>query len=101
MATFTVQQLIAYVTLSTCQKMILTGKPIALARKFEQSCVSTRQGTNIRIEANLTLTRGAFFYRAAVLFNKLPQDIHDRLLTKAFQAKMREWIPFNVPVKPV
>ena len=95
-----VQQLIAYVTLSTCQKMVLTGKPIVLAEKFKQSCVSTRQGINIRIEANLTLTRGAFFYRAAVLFNKLPQDIRDQLLSKAFREKMREWIRFNVPVKP-
>ena len=95
-----VQQLIAYVTLSTCQKMVLTGKPIVLAEKFKQSCVSTRQGINIRIEANLTLTRGAFFYRAAVLFNKLPQDIRDQFLSKAFREKMREWIRFNVPVKP-
>ena len=95
-----VQQMIAFTTLSTCHQIIRTGKPMALSRKFQQGLVLTRQGFNIRIEANLTLSRGAFFYRAAMLFNNLPRELRDEMLSNSFKGKMKKWIQCNIPVKP-
>ena len=73
---------------------------MALSRKFQQGLVLTRQGFNIRIEANLTLSRGAFFYRAAMLFNNLPRELRDEMLSNSFKGKMKKWIQCNIPVKP-
>ena len=95
-----VQQLTAFSTLSTCHKMIASCKPRALSGKLKNGSTLTRQGTNIRIDANLTLSRGAFLYRAATLFNKLPQDIREDMSMQSFKKKIKNWIKLNVPVKP-
>ena len=96
-----VQQLIAFTTLTTCHKIIQTGKPLALANKFNRGLSRNRYGTVMRIEANLTLSRGGFFYRAALLFNKLPQDLKNETMTNSFKKKVKQWIKLNVPEKPI
>ena len=95
-----VQQLTAFATLATCHKIIQTGKPSALANKLYQGSSRTRNGISIRLEANLTLSRGAFLYRAAVLFSALPQNVREDTGTHSFKQKLRKWIKANVPVKP-
>ena len=62
-----VQQLTAFYNLSTCHKVIIACKPRALSGKLHKNSTLTRQGTNIHIDANLTLSIGAFFYRLARL----------------------------------
>ena len=62
-----VQQLTAFFNLSTCHKVIITCKPRALSGKLHKNSTLTRQGTNIHIDANLTLSIGAFFNRSARL----------------------------------
>ena len=95
-----VHQLTAFFTLSTCQKIIHTGKPETLASKLRHGTVVTRHGDNIRMEANLTLSRGAFFYRAGLLFNKLPEELRADMEPSAFKPKVKQWIKMNVLVKP-
>ena len=96
-----VQQLTAFATLSTCHKIMQTGKPTALATKLTQGRTRTRNGTVIRIHAKLTLSHGAFLYRAAVLYNSLPQDAREDTLTSSFKQKIKHWIKDNIPAKPI
>ena len=68
-----VQQLTAQATLTSLQKVIHNGKPLYLADKLKLNMMNTRQENTIRQKSKLTLTRGAYFYRASVLFSNLPQ----------------------------
>ena len=95
-----VQQLTAFFTLSTCQKVLHTGKPKPLRDKLSVGTVSTRQENTIRIDANLTLSRGAFFYRAGMLFNKLPQELRLNMDPGTFKVRVKNWIKMNIEAKP-
>ena len=95
-----VQQLTAFFTLSTLHKIIHTGKPETLANKLKHGTVATRHGDNIRIDANLTLSLGAFLYRAGLLFNQLPGDLRTDMEPRTFKFKLRNWIKMNILVKP-
>jgi hypothetical protein len=96
-----VQQLTALSTLTSLQKILQNGKPKYLAEKLKQSTTHTRQENTIRISSNLTLTRGAYFYRAAGLFSNLPPEMRIQMDPNVFKPKAKAWVKSNIPPKPI
>ena len=68
-----VHQLTAFATLTSVNKAIVTKTPEYFMRKFkiennaDDRIHPARQGNCLAVRANLTITRGAYFYRAASL----------------------------------
>ena len=87
-----VQQLTAQATLTSLQKVIHNGKPLYLADKLKLNIMNTRQENTIRQKSKLTLTRGAYFYRASVLFSNLPPEIRTRMEPQIFKDKAKAWV---------
>ena len=95
-----VQQLTAQATLTSLQKVIHNGKPEYLADKLKLNTMNTRQENTVRQNSKLTLTRGAYFYRASVLFSNLPPEMRTRMEPQIFKAKAKAWVRLNIPPKP-
>ena len=86
-----VQQLTAFSTLTSLKKVLHKQKPKYLVDKLRLNTNTTRQENNIRMEANLTVTRGAYFYRAASLYTSLPIEMRN-LDPLSFKPKVKSWI---------
>ena len=95
-----VQQLTAQATLTSLQKVIHNGKPKYLADKLKLNTMNTRQENTVRQNSKLTLTRGAYFYPASVLFSNLPPEMRTRMEPQIFKAKAKAWVRLNIPPKP-
>ena len=76
-----VQQLTAYTTLVTAQKAIAAQQPQYLAKKLklrnndENQAFPNRQANMLRIQANLTISRGGFFWRSSLISFLLISDL--------------------------
>ena len=95
-----VQQLTAQATLTSLQKVIHNGKPEYIANKLNLNTMNTRQENTLRQNCKLTMTRGAFFYRASVLFSNLPPEMRTRMEPRIFKAKAKAWVRQNIPPRP-
>ena len=95
-----VQQLTALTSLTSLQKVIQNGKPKYIADKLNLSTVNTRQENTIKIDSSLTLTRGAYMYRAAAIFNNLPPEMRAEMDPKTFKYKAKAWVKLNIHQKP-
>ena len=96
-----VQQLTALSTLPSMQKVLHTEKPKYLSDKLKQNNTITRQENTIRYDSQLTLTRGAYFYRAAGLFSSLPPELRVRMEPSSFKPKPKAWVRSHIPIKPL
>ena len=96
-----VQQLTALSSLTTLQKMIHSGKPEYITRKLSMNTnTASRQENMIKLNSNLTITRGAFLYRASNIFNNLPPEMRVDMDPKLFKSKAKTWVKLNIPLKP-
>ena len=101
-----VQQLTAYHTLMTVHRVITTGFPKYLANKLKLKKPGVvvfphRQLNTIEVpNVNLTLSRGGFIYRGAILWNLLPQIMRSEENPKSFKNQLRKWIKSNISPKP-
>ena len=99
-----VQQLTAFTTVISAQKALYHQKPTYFARKLnissEETMLPQRQPNNMRVRADLTISRGGFFYRAATLWNLLPADMKNMMEPVQFKKKLRDWVKRNIPIKP-
>ena len=97
-----VQQLTAFHTLTLVQKVIHSGKPQYLATKLRLNNNHTRQEITIERNrnCNLTLSRGAFLYRATTLFNMLPLELRMKMEPDLFKPKVKSWVKCNILPKP-
>ena len=96
-----VQQLTALSSLTTLQKMIHSGKPEYITRKLSMNMnPATRQENMIKLRSNLTITRGAYVYRASSIYNNLPPEMRANMDPKLFKSQARTWVKQNIPPKP-
>ena len=101
-----VQQLTAYLTLTTAQRAIVQQQPryfaskLKLRTKDDIQVLPERHQFNLETGTRLTIARGGFFYRCASLFNRLPLVLRSCRNQNEFKSKVKEWIRVNVPVKP-
>ena len=106
-----VHQLTAYTTLLTIQKTLVRGQPHYFREKLLprhqggnndelDSVAPRRQENSLKINSNLTISRGGFFYRGAALFNKLPLSLRLTKSESQFKREIKQWVQQNVDVKP-
>ena len=106
-----VHQLTAYTTLLTIHKTLVRGQPHYFRDKLLpryqggnndelDSVAPRRQENSLKINSNLTISRGGFFYRGAALFNKLPLSLRLMKSESQFKREIKQWVQQNVDVKP-
>ena len=96
-----VQQLTAFHTLSSLHKVLYSGKPRYLKNKLQINNNMTRQEKTIIINhSNLSLRRGAYIYRGAIMFNNLPMELRNNMEPDLFKAEVKSWIKNNISAKP-
>ena len=101
-----VQQLTAFTTLISAQKAIYHQKPEYFSRKLvlnsssQENLVPHRWVNNLQVQADLTISRGGFFHRAAILWNLLPEGMKQRMEPDKFKKKAKDWVKRSILVKP-
>ena len=97
-----VQQLTALSSLTTLQKMIHSGKPEYITRKLSMNTnvATTRQENMIKLNSNLTVTRGAYLYRASSIYNNLPPEMRVNMNPELFKYRAKAWVKQNISIKP-
>ena len=100
-----VHQLGAYLTLAQVFKIRETKQPEYHFRRLfgENASILNMRSSDFpqsRINFNLSLSRGSFFYQGSRLWTALPGNI--KMLTKleSFKKKCKQWIKNNVKIKP-
>ena len=93
-----VHQLTAFATLTSIHKAIMTKMPKYYTKKLnikntsDEHMVPTRHATSLVVRADLSMSRGAYFYRAEGLKTGLNPTV--------FKRKVKEWTRLNIAVKP-
>ena len=101
-----IHQLIAYHTLLTVFKVIMTGEPVHLAKRFgvEQlgkvGIRARRRQLDIRVDYTLSIARFGFIYRGAQLWNMIPVDLKTATTLREFKIKIKPWIASNLGIHP-
>ena len=60
----------------------------------------TRTARDPRLEVNLSLGRGGFFYQGSRIWTALPQHIKDARNVETFKKNCKKWVQANILVKP-
>ena len=84
-----VHQLTAYTTLLTVHKT--SGM---------EAVVPRRQENTMKADANLTISRGGFFFRGSAFFNNLPLLLRTTSNEIQFKREVKKWVKQNIDVKP-
>ena len=103
-----VNQLVAYTTLVTVYKVLLSGEPRYLAERLYSgqrgqhgARQETRQNLDINVHFNLGVAREGFLYRGGKLWNMLPPALKLQTNTvSVFKKLVKMWIKENVPALP-
>ena len=101
-----VHQLSAFSTLVTAHKSIISKQPQYLARRLhlrtkqEHPFLPNRHENTLRIQSNLTISRGGFLHRSSVLYNQLPHEFRSEKCSKIFKTKVKEWVKMNITPRP-
>ena len=101
-----IHQIGAYHTLVTVARMLKTQRPEYFARRLNLRKPSAagvfplRQLNTINVECNLSISRCGFSYRAAKLWNCLPENVRSISSMKAFKLDVKKWIAKNIALKP-
>ena len=61
---------------------------------------ASRQENMIKLNSNLTITRGAYLYRASSIYNNLPPEMRANMNPKLFKSRAKTWVKQNIPLKP-
>ena len=101
-----VHQLTAFTTLVSAQKAMFSKKPDYFAHKLtlnsgsSQNIVPKRQINNLQVKAELTVSRGGFFYRACTLWNMLPAEMKQMMTPLNFRNKVKNWVKKYISIIP-
>ena len=103
--TLSVQQMIAYHTLTMTYKILHSLKPTYLSNKIKfnhNTGISTRgrkfelSNTNYKMNQ----CREGFVHRAITLFNRLDEHIKTANRLQVFKNEARKWVLENIQIKP-
>ena len=101
-----VHQLGAHHTIVTAHRIIRTGQPQYLSSKLilrqaiPDQINPLRQLNTITVNCELTISRSGFLYRAAKIWNQLPDDLRAEVQPEVFKVKVKQWIRKHIPRKP-
>ena len=104
MDALSIQQLIAYHTVVTAKKILISRKPSYLAQRLVESekLRTTRvEGSKFLLpKYSLCSSREGFLYRSIILLNKMGQEIYNIEKIDRFKQEAKKWIRQHVPIKP-
>ena len=99
-----VKQLIFYQSVLQVHKVLLSGKPDSIRRKFiTDHPFSTRQATSGGLRfgqgygASSELRHKSFLYRGTQGYNRIPGHIRKMKNMNAFKNKLKQWVKTNIP----
>ena len=99
-----VHPLIAYYSMTQVYKVISTKQPYhhfkRLITEYNEG-PGTRSLHDKRIEFNLSIGRGSFFYQASSLWAALPENVKACNKIATFKTANRNWTRNNILVKPL
>ena len=100
-----IHQLIAYHTLLQVHKSTLNKKPEYISSKLPlkvpgQNIFPHKQAYTISVNKELSISRSAFIYRGAHIWNQLPFLLRKCEKTESFKSQVKKWVKENVSVKP-
>jgi hypothetical protein len=96
-----VNQLIAYTTISTTHKIVQSGEPCYLAERLKSNVhqrITRRQ--SISLDFKLSRGREGFLYWGKMLYNALPNSIKIEKKLGIFKKKTKKWVSDNIPSVP-
>ena len=100
-----VHQLVGYHTLLQVQKVIANKKPAYIARKpplnkpVEGQAFAHRQTNTISVNGRISsLSRSAFIYKGAALWNQLPLSLRNCEKTETFKYKVLGFLCWGDPL---
>ena len=94
--TLSIQQMIAYYTLTTAYKIISSGKPSFLFSKLRRN----QRDTAFLQHRRKGISKESFIPRAIYLLNKIGKDIWNLESEKEFKKEARSWVKSNICIKP-
>ena len=90
-----VNQLSAYHTLLAVHRAVRGGKPVSIHEKMK---LSQRQTNTIHVpNTKLTLSRGGFCCRGALLWNRMPTELRAKESYLSFKKNLKRWIFKEIP----
>ena len=93
-----VHQLASYLTLTEVFKICRSELPAYHYKKlFGMDCTNNKAN---RIDFDLSLGRGSFFYQGSRLWNAIPSYMKVLENELSFKLNIREWIKDNIKIKP-
>ena len=101
-----IHQLVAYHTLLQVHKSVLSKKPEYLSNHLSLNLPGNgrtfphRQIHTITVNRNLSISRSAFMYRGARLWNQLPLDLRMCQSTPNFKSLVKKWVADQITVRP-
>ena len=100
-----IQQIIAFHTLVTIHKVLISNKPTYLAERLplvDQERALRSNSSHLIAFPNyrLDVGRAGFVYRGGRLFNSLPKILREEKNPTSFKNKVREWVTKNVVIRP-
>ena len=98
-------QLVFYQTVLHVHKVVLTGKPNNIRKKFiTDHPYPTRlaSGGGLRLAGDRVTTSGlsqkGFHYRGVQSYNRIPTDIRMIRNLVTFKSKLKQWVSMNIPL---
>ena len=101
-----IHQMIAYHTLVQVHKTVITKKPKYLSDKLSPrvpggvDMFPHRQAFTITVNRELTISRVAFVYRGAKIWNQLPLNLRTCESSRMFKSQVKQWVKSNIGIKP-
>ena len=100
-----VHQLVFYHTILQVHKVMISGQPENLRKKFiTDHPYRTRQaaGGGLRYgeeyDGTSGLSHNSFFYRGTIDYNRIPAHIRKERTMDTFKYKMKQWVSSNIPL---
>ena len=101
-----IHQLIAFHTLVQMHKIINNERPKYLAEKLQlkisngEIIFPHRHSYKINVKSDLSISRAAFVYRGARIFNQLPLELRLSQDSKSFKSKAKKWVSNHISIRP-
>ena len=86
-------------TLTSVHKAINKKQPDYSFSRFKPVNDHTNQKIS-RVEYELSLSRGGYFYRGSKLYNQVPDQITQTSNQTVFKTAAKKWVLRNIPVLP-
>ena len=95
-----VHQRCAFYTLTSVHKAVKHHQPAYSYSMFKPNSATVQNSGASRVNYELSISRGSYFYRGSRLYNKLPDSLQQSANQSTFKKEAKKWVIRNIPVLP-